>query len=675
MRLGLRGRSALVLAACIVTVLLLALVAGSMALRATERNQALAFSRNATEYNELRLVAPVALEMTLARQFANSEITRRWLLNESDPALRELFFTEAERYRRSFSDRSYFVGSAISSHYWFNDDSQPLSTTPRYSLDRDKPIYQWFYQILETQHDEYLNVDYNADLGLLKIWINIPVREEDRILGVAGTGLDLSQFVHRLTENAVPGVTPMLLGTDGTLKVHPDRQLTARPDSERLAVSRSIYELLDAPADRQTLQAAIARSVEAPATIELVQLNLQGRAQIVSLSYAPELQWIVATAVDPAAARVVASSVWLPAALAALALLALLMAAIVYAVNRIVLTPLLDLTASARSVERGDFDLHLPEQGRDELGELTRAFAAMARHIRRHTQELETRVEERTRELSMLNEQLEVTHRKLGDSLQYASLIQSAMLPDRLLERELADRHFVFWAPRDVVGGDFYVYCPDRHGFLIGVIDCAGHGVPGALMTMVAHTSLKVAMDAHGVTDPTVLLRRLDERLRSMVGSADERQVNTQLDAGLVYVDLREQRLRFAGAKTSLYWNDGVQVGELRGHRRAVGDRRRTDFTSQELAFGPGHCFYLTSDGLLDQAGGSKGFSFGDAAFIELLQAHAQQSMAMQKQMLVAALAAWQGSHPQRDDITVIGFRPMPLPPSESAAEFQRHES
>ncbi|NKF22449.1 biofilm regulation protein phosphatase SiaA [Solimonas marina] len=659
-RLGLRGRSALALLFCVLIVLALALLGGTVMLQAMERNQSLALSRSATEYNKLRIVAPVERELALAQRFANSEITRAWLLDESDPAKRQMFFAEAKRYRRAFSDHSYFIASNLSHRYWFNDDKSPFSDEPRYLLTRGDPDHDWYFQLIASPRDFELNPDFDPGLGLFKVWINLVIRDGDRVLGAAGTGLDLTTFIAHLTERASAGVTPMLLGTDGRIEAHPDRKLIAETDGKTVhMLRRTIYELLDRDSDRAAVRTAIQAAITTPDSIQSLDVRLDGRRQILSLAYAPDLKWVLATAVDPAAARTVTAKQWLPAVIAGLLLLALLTMAILVAVNRIVLTPLVQLTGAARRLGRGDYAIDLQHRRGDEIGELTDAFATMAGRIREHTEMLETRVAERTHELQALNEQMTIASRKLGDSLDYAQLIQSAILPTQALRSALGEQQFVLWRPRDIVGGDFYVFQSDDRGYLIGVIDCAGHGVPGALMTMIAHTALSTAIDALGLRDPAALLQQLDERVRGMLGTDHARHIATRMDAGLAYVDRGAGLLRYAGAKTSLYWSDGQQAGELHGDRRAVGDRRRVDFTNREMGISPYHVCWICSDGVLDQAGGDKGYSFGEQALQTTLLAHATEPMATQSAALIDAIESWQGDRPQRDDVTVIGFRPL----------------
>src|SRR5690606_38525519 len=216
---------------------------------------------------------------------------------------------------------------------------------------------------------------------------------------------------------------------------------------------------------------------------------LDDSVQLMSVAHVPELDWYIVTSVDPTAAQVVDTH-WMWAGLAGIvALMAALMAAFGYGVERLVLRPIRRLQKSARAVADGNYRIALPQHGNDEIADLSRAFNDMAARISAHTSTLEDRVRERTTELEAANQAMAIAHKKIGDSIDYASLIQRAILPDRQLTRSLGEHHSVLWRPRDIVGGDFYIFRPDGDNCLLGIMDCAGHGVPGALMTMLVRAA------------------------------------------------------------------------------------------------------------------------------------------------------------------------------------------
>ena len=115
--------------------------------------------------------------------------------------------------------------------------------------------------------------------------------------------------------------------------------------------------------------------------------------------------------------------------------------------------------------------------------------------------------------------------------------------------------------------------------------------------------------------------------------------------------------MRYAGAKISLYWSDGHQIGEIKGTRRAIGDRRVGQYTDTEIDMHPGVTYYLATDGFLDQAGGELGYGFGNTRFAKLLLAHARRPMYEQANALDDELTRYRGELPQRDDVTILSFR------------------
>ena len=129
------------------------------------------------------------------------------------------------------------------------------------------------------------------------------------------------------------------------------------------------------------------------------------------------------------------------------------------------------------------------------------------------------------------------------------------------------------------------------------------------------------------------------------------------MDVGLAYVERGARRLRYAGARISLYWSDGREVGEIKGTRRAIGDRRVGEYADREIELRPGVTYYLATDGFLDQAGGELGYGFGNTRFARLLQEHARLPMAEQAGALDDALTRYRGGLPQRDDVTILSFR------------------
>ena len=660
MNLGLRAKSVLALCLCMAVVSLLAWLAGRAALASIEENLGAGFARNATRYSKQSILAPVSRELALSQQLARSQVTKRFLLDENDSAKRELFFAEARGYQKAFADDSYFLISRATNGYYFNDAKAKPSDKARYYLSEKKPDDGWFFATMKNTPQYNINVNVDTKLKVTKVWFNVMVKDGERNIGLAGTGLDLTHFLDRFISARETGVTPMILNRDGAIQAHPNRNLIAfaSVDDKESANRSTVYRLLPVAGEHERMKTALEQARRNPESIPQFWAHLGKTRELFAVSYIPELDWFVVNAVDVSAAQVVDSRMLLPFLIGGGALLALLVGAILFSVNSLILVPLFKLTDSARALGAGDYDVKLPAAGRDEMGDLTRAFGSMARQVRSHTDELEGRVAQRTTELVAANEQMAHANQQIGDSIQYASLIQTAILPTRELSQNYSDHHFVLWKPRDVVGGDFYVFRAHQNGYLIGVVDCAGHGVPGAFMTMIAYAVLGVAMDTLGLENPARLLSEMDARLRAMLQHDPKNKgVATNMDAGLAYVDNLSQTVTFAGAKISLYACNGQNVEETKGDRLAIGGKRVPSFSNKTVELDGQTTFYITSDGLLDQAGGEKGYGFGNARFADLMMRQSQCELSQQKAAFDAELLDYQGDLPQRDDVTLVSFR------------------
>jgi len=477
------------------------------------------------------------------------------------------------------------------------------------------------------------------------------------VLGLAGTGLDLTRFLADCCATGDAGITSMIVSGDGAILAHPDPALIEYSALTKVSPQRTLHRLIAREADRAALERSFAelRSSGGSATLEL---EIDHQPRIVGAAYVPELDWYVISAVDIGAASVIDEAALWPLVLAALALLVLFAAGVSMGVDRLILQPLVGLTESARRLAAGDYALRLHSPRSDELGELTRVFDGMARQIDAHTRELEGRVAERTHDLAAARDRIAAAHRQIQDSIRYAGLIQHAMLPQIALGRALPDEHFVLWQPRDTVGGDLYLFREGDGAFLIGVVDCAGHGVPGAFMTMIAHAAFDLAVQECGLADPAALLARMDAAIRALLpDESTSRHLATNMDAGVCHVDVASGRVSFAGAHLDLYACTDGACERIRGSRRSLGERRHGTYQNRVLPVAAGTTYYLTTDGFLDQAGGAQGYGFGTRRFAETLAALAEQPMPAQAETLRRHLCEHQGSRAQRDDVAVLGFR------------------
>lgn len=657
--LGLRGKSvATLLLACLLA-LIPALFIGWKAVDEVRRHFATAYAEQYTLLQMQRISAPVSRELALSRRFANSVVTREWLRQPDDPERRARFLAEAEGFRQQFGSNAYFIIDHATHDYYFADrrDAEPV---PRYRLSRNEAEDAWYFATMASTSTFDIDISVDHVLQRSMLWVNIKVRDNGELLGLAGGALDLDDFLAHFIRASAPGVTPMIVDPRGTIRAHPDQArvaLGAGGNPFDIDHEQQIQSLIDDADQRDDLRRAMQGAIRRPGDIRTLHVDIGGEPRLLSVGYIPELQWLLITSLDMQAASILEGRWFWPLVGALLLILAILTAAFAYATHRLILAPLHRLTLSARAIANGDYHSRLPTERRDEIGELSQAFSHMAHQVEDHTRNLESQVRERTQELETAHAAMAAAHKKLGDSIQYASIIQRAILPDAQLSEHLASYHAVLWKPRDTVGGDFYVFRATPQGYLIGIVDCAGHGVPGAMMTMLARAIIDHAIAQEGADDPAALLNEIDRQSRLLLPEAQlPSSIATNMDIGLAWVDPTRHRLTYAGAKLDLYASDGQQLERIKGHKRALGHRRPASYCNQYVPLNPGWRYYLCSDGFLDQAGGHHGFGFGNGRFEELLLSQAAAPLDAQLAAFEQALDDYRGPHGQRDDITLLIF-------------------
>lgn len=612
-----------------------------------------------------RLLAPIERELALCLKMADSLLIRRWMQDENNPELKTTALLELDSYRRHFADRSYSIVIDASKHHYINDAANTYQGREYANiLDPDSPHDTWYFASVAKQADFNLNVDYDTAFAAYKLWFNMLIREGTQVLGVLGTGLELDRFINMVIGEDRPGIHTVVLDEAGVIKAYHQR---AYIDFNTVAKDENterstLYRLLATPAQQAALRARLERLSTGLSAVEVLPLTVEGQPFLAAVARIDKIGWFTVALVDIASVY----SLWQFAPLALLLVLSMLILATVVTVllNRLVLSPLARLHQSAQAMAAGDYRQQASVDVQNELGDLSQAFNHMAQTVDQNTTELEQRVDERTVQLRHTNEQLAAAHQQLVDSIDYAQLIQQSLLPPHeLLSQALGD-YFLIWQPRNVVGGDFYYLRHDNRGRLLLLADCTGHGVPGAFMTMAVNTVLHHIIVELGITDPAGLLQVLNQRLRDALhphGSGESGE--NGLDAGVCWQPADEPKLIFAGAHLDFYYQDADgETVRVYGDASDIGYRRsdpHTIFTNHTLEWPPGRSGYLSTDGLLDQAGGPKGYSFGRRRFQQTLQQNSAQPLAAQGEAIKQALAAWQGDLPQRDDITIIGFRPL----------------
>jgi serine phosphatase RsbU (regulator of sigma subunit) len=339
------------------------------------------------------------------------------------------------------------------------------------------------------------------------------------------------------------------------------------------------------------------------------------------------------------------------------------------------ISPIVILTKTAQKISSGNLELNdelLKIDSNDEVGKLSSAFRDMSiklsisyNDLKKLNESLELKVEERTEELQASKELIERTHKNIKDSINYASIIQEAILPEKdLLKRYFRDC-FVFWQPRDSVGGDIYFIREiDEDSVILMVIDGAGHGIPGAFVTM-----LVKAIETQMITDlstqqlelhPSNILEYFNIALKVMLKQGRKSRSRAGFDGGVLYYNRAKQVCKYAGAKTPLYIIRDGEMEIIKSDRANVGFPRtkiEQEYTEYDIDIENGAELYIATDGIIDQEG-ADGSRFGKKELQNLIQTISDnRDMNGHSDIIKSTLKSFQGDKEQSDDITIVGIK------------------
>jgi len=265
-----------------------------------------------------------------------------------------------------------------------------------------------------------------------------------------------------------------------------------------------------------------------------------------------------------------------------------------------------------------------------------------------------------SKELQMAS--MELREKNITDSLIYAQRIQEAMLPSEEYFRKHFPESFIFFKPKDIISGDFYWIGERGDRIFVVAADCTGHGVPGALMSMIGLEIIEKAIVENNIETPSVILGALNEGLEKTFSR--EKNIGTiirdGMDAGLCVVDKKSRKIIFAGAFFPLYLFRNNSLTQINGDKVIIGmNPGRIPYTDHEIDIQEDDMVYLFSDGYADQFGGNESRKFMYRRLRYLLLNIHEFDVKDQKSILDENLKAWMGANPQVDDMMIIGFKPL----------------
>jgi serine phosphatase RsbU (regulator of sigma subunit) len=326
--------------------------------------------------------------------------------------------------------------------------------------------------------------------------------------------------------------------------------------------------------------------------------------------------------------------------------LCLLMIAVAFTLASNLSKPIKRLKEATVRVAEGNLMEQVEIRTQDEIGDLGISFNYMIKKLHETENQLKSQkniVEERNQELT--------------DSIVYARRIQDAILPDPEIKYRLFPNSFVLYQPKDVVSGDFYWYTEKNGKKLIAAVDCTGHGVPGAFMSMIGISFLNEIVNEKGITEPGAILSELRHVvIQALKQTGAEGEQKDGMDIAMLAFDEKNMTVEFSGANNPLWhYSDGaLQV--TKADKRPIGffKGKGLPFTNHKFAYRPGDTFYIFTDGFADQFGGERGKKFKYKPLQELLVSVRSSPVKAQEEIVREVFNEWKGGLEQVDDVLLI---------------------
>jgi serine phosphatase RsbU (regulator of sigma subunit) len=339
----------------------------------------------------------------------------------------------------------------------------------------------------------------------------------------------------------------------------------------------------------------------------------------------------------------------------------IIVAYLIYRKTRVITLPIIKLVENVDRITNGNLRERAEVTGNNEITRLSEKFNMMIAQLESYYYELEEKVKERTLKIEKQKEEIEEQKKHIMDSIYYARRIQNAILPSfNLIDLHLKN-YFIFYLPKDIVSGDFYWMNEVDGLFMMAAVDCTGHGVPGAFMSIVGFNQLNNAVSVKKARNANVILNELNLGVISTLNEKkSDASIKDGMDMALCVFDFAARKVEFAGANNPLILIRNNEVIKYKGDRFPIGafeGDRPQQFKNNEIDLVDGDCLYLSSDGFADQFGGLDNKKFMFRRFEELLLEIHSQPMDVQKELLHKNLKKWMGANDQVDDILVIGIK------------------
>lgn len=259
------------------------------------------------------------------------------------------------------------------------------------------------------------------------------------------------------------------------------------------------------------------------------------------------------------------------------------------------------------------------------------------------------------------NNQLELKNTQITDSIRYAKQIQDALLPSIDFIKQHIPSVFILFKPKDIVSGDFYWFKVTEEYMFIALIDCTGHGVPGAFMSMIGNTLLNEIVIQKGIIEPSMILKKLDEGViyTLLKQKGEEHSQEDGMEISLCRIDKKNKELQISSTNQSVYIVENDKTSEIEGGIYSIGGilYDNKNFECHKINYTENIGIYMYSDGFADQFGGENNKKYSSSRFKELIESVRNNTIENQASLINSEFEKWKGNNKQTDDITILGMK------------------
>lgn len=364
------------------------------------------FAKEQMLLDKARTLQPLMREMAFAREATDDPLFKAWVTNENDA---KLYGQSISALSQLFRSGNYFVAIPKSGRlYYFEEKKQRNRQPKRLSMNPSAPEDAWLYDFINSGESHSIKVTSNNRLGLNRLWIMAQIREGKKVVGVLGTGVDISDFTRNATNTHLPGVTNMFIDRDTKIQIYNDVTHWDFPGIKNFSEKRHLYvQILGATAGSQWLRQSIQKLEDGHLDVEIDFVHIEGKRYLAGLTALPEVGWYDLSLLD--LSILLPQTDFIRIGLAIVAGTLVLLGVLAFSLHRMVLKPVAILTDAVSRIRRGDYSSKPKEKSSGEVRELLSQFSHMSDSIYNTQQWLESEIEKRTHQLNDAQQILEIS--------------------------------------------------------------------------------------------------------------------------------------------------------------------------------------------------------------------------------------------------------------------------